>query len=61
MKKTSLVISVLLLFLFTSCGSNKWSCKKRYCSVSSEKLKQLELNNAAVADAEIVSADFKKH
>ena len=37
--KKSLIIIVLVSFLFSSCGSRKgWSCKKRYAVIESEVL-----------------------
>ena len=45
MKKRSLVLGLLALFLFASCGSNKWSCKKRYCKTPTEVLKEVNVNS----------------
>jgi len=52
MKKGSLLLGMLVLFLFTSCGGNKWNCKKRYCKTPTEVLKDIKANSVAVLTEE---------
>ncbi len=48
MKKSILVFGMLTLFLFASCGGNKWSCKKRYCKAPTELAKDVKANSLAM-------------
>lgn len=47
--KKSIIIVGIIAFTLTSCASSGWSCKKRYCETTTEKV-NYQLQKSAITE-----------